>query len=167
MSFVRQIVRISTAFLCVVAFVGTISGTATAYTTFRIVNALPDVTLCVTPYGGRTANGTPLVQWTCTWDPSQDWRYVETSWGDLIVNNKSGRCLTPSGGGVDNGTYLTLWDCDSNKASQKWGLDNSAILENLNSGKYITPYGGGSASGTRLTLWSWTGSVYQHWFDYY
>ena len=149
--------------LSAVSLVGAISETASTYATFDISNGVPDVPLCVTPYGGGTANGTRLVQWRCNGDWSQDWHYVTTDYGKLIVNNKSGRCITPFGGSANNGTYLTLWTCDSLEISQKWGLGNYGYLKNLHSEKYITPYGGGFGSGTDLTLWSWIGNGTQDW----
>lgn len=163
MRILRTMAKTAVAFLSAAALVGTAPGPANALTTFQIANIASDTPMCVTPYGGGTANGTLLVQWACNDNLSQDWSFTATSYGNLVVNKKSGRCITPYGGSTGNGAYLTLWDCDSNDTSQKWRTDSIGNLENLHSGKYIAASGGGSQSGTQLTLWSYVYSDYNLW----
>lgn len=111
--------------------------------------------LCATPYGGGTANGTLVTQWSCNGDAAQNWYWS----GSEIVNDQSGRCLTPYGGSLGNGTYLTLWDCNGSP-SQQWHRSVTTADLAVSAGgstAYITSYGGSRSNGAYLTLWSASG----------
>ncbi|MBT2401214.1 RICIN domain-containing protein [Streptomyces sp. ISL-100] len=106
--------------------------------------------VCATPQGDATANGTPITVWPCTGAESQRWRYEN----GLIVHRASGKCITPEGNGASvNGALLTLWTC--NPASDVQRFSPSADGSAVNAyGKAITPKGNSFASGVWLTLWT-------------
>ncbi|MGT2532081.1 RICIN domain-containing protein [Streptomyces nojiriensis] len=65
--------------------------------------------MCVDAAGGGTANGTPIVLWTCaTGAFNQQW--LPTAAG-VFYNPTSNRCLDVPHGRTDNGTQLELYDC--------------------------------------------------------
>lgn len=119
--------------------------------------------VCLTPYGGGTSNGTYIVAWQCNGDASQQWEW----YGYLIKNKKSGKCLAPEGGKPHvNGTQLTLWTCSS--SSDKFDLQSFIQRNNPSSimtgfGKCIAPYGGSLGNGTNITLWTCDGGSSQVW----
>ncbi|MFF6778059.1 ricin-type beta-trefoil lectin domain protein [Streptomyces sp. NPDC012637] len=114
-------------------------------TNFHVVGSV-----CATPQGNGTANGTPITVWTCTGSDVQRWKYEN----GLIVHKASGKCITPEGNGANtNGALLTLWTC--NPASDVQRFSPSADGSAVNAyGKAITPKGNSLNNGVWLTLWT-------------
>ncbi|WP_330335842.1 RICIN domain-containing protein [Streptomyces sp. NBC_00557] len=130
------------------------SGTASATPDDGILaNTAGVVTLCATPQGNSTANGTIVTTWSCTGSSLQRWSYD----GTYIKNIASGKCLTPSGNhSGTNGTVLTLWTC-TNDTSQRFVIDysnNHTVIFTQFGGKCITNQGDSMGYGVYLTLWT-------------
>ncbi|MGW7056021.1 RICIN domain-containing protein [Streptomyces sp. NPDC054888] len=113
-------------------------------------------TLCATPQGNSTANGTIVTTWSCTGHDLQQWTY-RSGW---IYHEVSGKCLTPQGNASStNGAVLTLWTCDwSYNSSQKFVVKTAYPMKVYTwyGGKCITNKGNSMASGVYLTLWTCT-----------
>jgi hypothetical protein len=124
----------------------------------------PWITVCATPYGGHTVNGTYLTLWSCNGDDSQAWKWISTSQGREIYNSASGKCLTPSGGrsGTD-GTQLTLWTCGVDTAQLFVADLTQGTVYTKYGNECITNYGGSFTDGTNLVLWGCNGSSAQKW----
>ncbi|MFE1909095.1 RICIN domain-containing protein [Streptomyces gardneri] len=106
--------------------------------------------VCATPQGNGTANGTPITVWTCTGADAQRWKYEN----GLIVHKTSGKCITPEANGANtNGALLTLWTCNPSSDVQRFSpsADGSAVNAY---GKAITPKGNSFGNGVWLTLWT-------------
>lgn len=127
------------------------SGTASATPIDGVLINDPNaITLCATPKGGSTANGTIVTTWDCNGSSIQRWSYIN----GYLKNLTSGKCLTPSGGNSGtNGTELTLWTCN-NDSSQRFVEDNDGSMYTQYGGKCITNKGGSMTRGVYLTLWT-------------
>ncbi|MFJ3255980.1 RICIN domain-containing protein [Streptomyces sp. NPDC086771] len=114
--------------------------------------------VCATPAGENTANGTVVTVYHCTGAASQRWAFVD----GRLVHKASGKCLTPRGDaeGTD-GTVLTLWTCSPSALSQLFYRDGATITNRL--GKAITPKGDSLADGVWLTLWTNNRANVQEW----
>lgn len=114
--------------------------------------------VCATPAGESTANGTVVTVYHCTGAASQRWAFVD----GRLVHKASGKCLTPRGDaeGTD-GTVLTLWTCSPSALSQLFYRDGATITNRL--GKAITPKGDSLADGVWLTLWTNNRANVQEW----
>ncbi|MBL0885169.1 glycosyl hydrolase family 95 catalytic domain-containing protein [Myceligenerans indicum] len=71
--------------------------------------------LCLDASGGSSANGTPVILWTCSGSANQQW----TLNADGSITGVGGKCLDVPGGSSNPGTELELWTCNSSLA-QKW-----------------------------------------------
>jgi hypothetical protein len=110
---------------------------------------------CVNDLKDSSANGTPVVLWSCNGSGPQDWTYTK----DKLVHN--GRCLTdPSSGGA--GTRLILNGCSSAK---------NDLWVHKSSGEYILAAQAGKlcltapakSNGTQLTVTACKTTVGQRW----
>lgn len=107
--------------------------------------------VCATPQGNSTADGTPVTVWNCNGSSLQRWTHRSDG---RLVHRDSGKCLTPKGDASGtNGTVLTLWTCNSSAPSQVFDAAGNT-LTTRSGGKAITNKGGSFAKGTWLTLWT-------------
>jgi hypothetical protein len=67
--------------------------------------------LCLTVKNGLSANGTDIIQSTCTGSSSQKWREVRVDGSYVKIQSAIGSCLHQHGGILDNGGRITLWEC--------------------------------------------------------
>ena len=67
---------------------------------------------CLNVAGGGNANGTPVIQFTCTTTgaPNERWKFVQTGIGYQIVSQTGGKCLNVAGG-VGVGNSLIQYTC--------------------------------------------------------
>ena len=71
---------------------------------------------CLDASGNGTANGTPVIIWTCHGGTNQKWNRN----GDgTITNVQSGLCLEVSGSATANGALVQLWSCTGG-TNQRW-----------------------------------------------
>ncbi|WP_410639129.1 ricin-type beta-trefoil lectin domain protein [Amycolatopsis sp. lyj-346] len=75
-------------------------------------------TKCLDASGQGTADGTPVIIWTCSGQANQQWNVNADG---TITGVQSGRCLDATGQGTASGTRLVLWSCHG-QANQKWVL---------------------------------------------
>lgn len=147
--------RISAVLIALLAMLGLNAGSAQAITYNQLANNyyVGAGSLCATPKGNSTANGTIITTWSCTGSDLQQWTYQ----GQYIVHEASGKCLTPQGNASSsNGAVLTLWTCDWSYGSpQRFVVANyPARVYTTWGAKCITNYGGSMANGVYLTLWT-------------
>jgi alpha-galactosidase len=101
---------------------------------------------CVDDSGSGTADGNPVILYTCTGNANQRW----TLPGDGTVRTL-GKCLDAPG--TTAGTATDLRTC-SGSSAQQWSYQQNGNLKNAASGLCLDVNGGGSADGTKLILWS-------------
>jgi len=73
---------------------------------------------CLDASGQGTADGTPVIIWSCSGQANQQWTVNADG---TITGTQSGRCLDANGQGTAAGTKLILWTCNG-QANQKWTL---------------------------------------------
>ena len=128
---------------------------------------------CMEVYGGATANGSKVDQWTCNRTSHQKWTFIAV--GDfnvrwLAVNVKSGRCLDTTNNHAD-GVQMTIWSCSSSNANQlfyrfatdstgyrwtlrpQWGTTKCVEVyhSSLLNGAIVDHY---ACNGTQTQVWS-------------
>jgi hypothetical protein len=70
---------------------------------------------CLDALGGNSANGTPVILWSCHRGDNQLWEITNNR--ELLgIGNK---CLDVSGGGSANGSPIILWTCHGGP-NQRW-----------------------------------------------
>ena len=121
---------------------------------------------CLTVKGSANTNGTEVVQSTCTsGNPAQRWRFVSTTGGHNIINERSGRCLDIRAVSTANGAAAHIWDCWGG-ANQAFTIRNSTVgpaLVAAHSGKCLDVSGGSMASGANVIQWDCHGGLNQSW----
>ncbi|HLL65752.1 MAG TPA: RICIN domain-containing protein [Micromonosporaceae bacterium] len=74
---------------------------------------------CLTPLGGQTTAGTPIVQTTCNGTAAQRWTFTVLSGVTYHIKTSAGTCI----GAKDNATgnaSLVLAACSTTQPSQRW-----------------------------------------------
>jgi cytochrome c len=107
---------------------------------------------CVDVNGGSSADGTPLVIWTCSGGANQQW----TREGNTL--RSLGKCMTAAG--TADGSAVQLSTCNGS-AAQNWATGANGSL--TNAGKCLDANGAGTADGTRLIVWTCHGGTNQRW----
>jgi len=130
-------------------FVGAGVGTPGEVTSGPITSASGK---CVDVNGGSSADGTPLVIWTCNSGTNQQWTREGSTLRSL------GKCMTASG--TSDGSTVALSTCNGG-AGQTWTTGSNGSL--VNAGKCLDANGAGTADGTRLILWTCHGGTNQRW----
>jgi hypothetical protein len=128
--------------------------------------------LCMGVEGGRTSNGSRVLQWNCNGAPDQLWN-VDFSGSDRQVVNylrspsNQYACLGVSGGSTAQGAQLVVWQCDGSR-NQKWSAQGSSacgghILVNQGSGQLISVEGGSTSNGAPVIQWPHGSTPDQTW----
>ncbi|MEU3294363.1 RICIN domain-containing protein [Streptomyces longwoodensis] len=124
---------------------------------------------CVDASGGGTANGTPLIQWSCgDHQTNQQWQFSATDSGYYRITNRNsaanGQVIDVPGDPSANGTALTTWGWNGG-ANQQWMPvlegDNRYHLVSRSSGKCLDVTGASTADGTALDQWTCNGGSNQ------
>jgi cytochrome c len=110
---------------------------------------------CLDVQGGSSADGTPVILWSCHGRENQRW---EVSNG--AIKGNGGKCLDVKGGVAADGTSVILWPCHGGE-NQRWEVINGAIKGI--GGKCLDVKGGGAADGSSIILWSCHGKENQRW----
>jgi hypothetical protein len=126
--------------------------------------------LCANVDGNKTANGTPVIDYSCNDAPNERWTYASTQFYGLGTDNGKSTCLTASG--LTVGSLVTLSACVKAEVTQEWEIFNGAIL-GYPSANWITlaPAGlcldssGGPSvgGGTQFVLNKCTSAPSQNW----
>ena len=103
---------------------------------------------CMDDSGSGTADGNPILLYTCTGNPNQRW----TVNADGTVRTE-GKCLSALNGGTAAGTSVVLSTCNGS-SGQTWTYRQNGNLVDTASGLCLDVYGGGSTSGTKLDTWT-------------
>jgi hypothetical protein len=70
---------------------------------------------CLDVSGGGSADGTPIIFWSCHGGDNQKWAVVPSG----LIRSINGKCLDVSGGVSANGTPIILWSCHGGE-NQNW-----------------------------------------------
>ncbi|MFD9444677.1 RICIN domain-containing protein [Streptomyces sp. NPDC060006] len=121
---------------------------------------------CMAVPNNSGANGTELVQWTCTGNSDQVWTPVAVPGGDgnriKLVNFNSDKCLAIGGSSTEAGAKAIQWECTGND-DQIWIRDSALRLRNLNSDLCLAVPNSSQANGTKLIQWTCTLGLDQQW----
>ena len=84
--------------------------------------------LCVTVEGGNTAPGTPVIAYSCSGGPEDQWQFINGQFQGIGTANGVSTCLDVQGGVVAAGALVVLNTCDG-AASQQWaaGLEATSV----------------------------------------
>ncbi|MFG1807585.1 RICIN domain-containing protein [Streptomyces sp. NPDC049040] len=123
---------------------------------------------CVDASGAGTANGTPLLQWTCGGQANQQWQFSPTDSGYYTITNRNSAADNqviddPASSGAD-GTALDTWTRDGG-ANQQWQpvaqSDGRYHFVSRASGKCLDITGASAADGTLVEQWACNGGSNQ------
>ncbi|HET9170950.1 MAG TPA: RICIN domain-containing protein [Actinospica sp.] len=112
--------------------------------------------LCVDDSSASTANGNPIIVYTCSGSANQQWT-VESD-GTLRTE---GKCMDITGAAYTNGTKIELYTCSAS-ANQLWQAQSNGELVNPKSGMCLDDAGAGG-SGTQLILYTCSDAANQQW----
>jgi len=82
--------------------------------------------LCAVVQGGSTAWGTPVIAYSCSGGPEDQWEYVNGQIQGIGTANGVSMCLDVYGAGTTPGTPVDLWPCNG-EPSQQWEILNSLV----------------------------------------
>jgi hypothetical protein len=81
--------------------------------------------LCVVVEGANTANGTPVIAYSCSGGPEDQWEFINGQFQGIGTANGKSMCLDVKGNGTTPGTLVDLWPCNGQQ-NQQWGIGNAA-----------------------------------------
>ncbi|MFG2358320.1 ricin-type beta-trefoil lectin domain protein [Streptomyces sp. NPDC048521] len=118
--------------------------------------------LCLENSNGSTADGNPLIIWTCNnGDVGQKWKVpADVAGPSGRIAGYNGKCAEVTGGATADGTAIQLNTCGTGSA-QSWTAASDGTLRAL--GKCMTAAGGATADGTQVQLSTCTGASSQKW----
>jgi hypothetical protein len=111
---------------------------------------------CVNDASDSSANGTPIVLWSCNGQGPQDWTYTK----DKLVHN--GRCLTDAGSGAA-GTKLILNACSPGQNDLWVHHSNGEYVITIPGGQLCLTAPAGAKKGTQLVGARCANTKSQHW----
>lgn len=125
---------------------------------FQIVNQSSG--LCMDINGGVMADGTDVIQWTCSGANGQKWSY--DSGTGLIRSLQDPRFCLDNGGYYDDGADIQIWTCNGN-ANQRFTLDEATgtISVRTNSAQVVDA--DGTTAGNDIITYSDSGGANQRW----
>jgi len=98
--------------------------TAAAAGTFTLTSVFSHK--CLSPLGGATAAGTPVVQVTCAGSAAERWTFAPISGVTYQIRTAAGTCVGAQGGSTANYTDLALSTCSTADLSQRWTTNRLA-----------------------------------------
>ena len=129
---------------------------------YNVVNS--DSGLCMDASGWGTANGTPVIQYSCgAGNANQEWQFQPTANGyyQIMNRNAQGSVIDVTGIATGNGAPLQLW-ASWNGPNQQWmpvPLGNGSYkLVSLNSGRCLDVPGASTANAVQFQQWDCNGS---------
>jgi Ricin-type beta-trefoil lectin domain len=123
--------------------------------------------LCVAVNGGDTANGTPVIAYSCSGWFDEQWNYTYGQFQGIgSTGTNAGTCLSTTRA-TTPGTPVQLWACDNNVDQQRLiengterGLPTSTLIVGVQSGYCLDSSPG---SGKQLVINPCTGVASQNW----
>jgi hypothetical protein len=114
--------------------------------------------LCVAVENSDTANGTPVIAYSCSGGPNDRWNYINGQFQGIGTDAESSMCLDVKGQGTASGTLVDLWPCNGQQ-NQQWEIINGSLI-GVQSGKCLDSSGGPSVGGgTQLVINTCNGSA--------
>ena len=141
-----------------VVYAPVLSTAAPAPRPVRIVNQASG--LCVDAYQGNMADGTGVVQWSCTGGVNQLWSYDDTT-GMIRSMDDPHFCLD-NGGSYADGATLIIWTCSGNY-NQRFTFDPATGTIAVCSDPIEVIDGVGGTPGTGLQTLTSSGGGDQSW----
>jgi mannan endo-1,4-beta-mannosidase len=148
---------------------------ALASGTYKIINRLSG--LALDAYGGGTANGTLVDQWSYGGGANQQWAVTSLGNGQYeIVNVNANLALDVPGSG-GSGAFVDLWSYGGGN-NQKWVITPVGgsyyscykIVPAYNTNLALEDYGGSTANydpstnNGRIDVYTWNGNANQEWY---
>lgn len=127
--------------------------------------------VCAAVEGSKTANGTPVIAYSCSGAANYRWNYVAGQFLGIGTANGVSMCLDVKGNGTTPGTLVQLYACNGG-LNQQWemvngtffGLPASTVILGLGSALCLDSSGGpSSGGGTQLVMNKCTGGASQNW----
>jgi alpha-glucosidase len=101
--------------------------------------------LCAAVEGGDTANGTPVLAYSCSGSFGQQWNYVNGQLQGIGTANGESMCLDVQGNSGVSGTLVDLYQCNGGLNQQWWILP---VIAGPNKGHAVVmAFGGGVGPG--------------------
>ncbi|WP_405015285.1 RICIN domain-containing protein [Kitasatospora sp. NBC_01539] len=131
---------------------------------YRLVNA--NSGKCVDASGAGTANGTPILQWSCgNGQANQQWQFSATDSGYYVITNRNAagnqQVVDLPNSSTADGTKLTTWARNSG-ANQQWQpvrqSDGAYHFVSRSSGKCLDIPGASTADGALVQQWTCNGT---------
>jgi len=128
---------------------------------------------CMSLAGNNGTNGTGIVQWTCSSNPSpgdgQVFTMVPNKSNSVYFHleiNSSSKCVDVTGGQTGNGVWLQEWDCNS-APQQEWDLipvvGEWNAFQAKHSGRCMDVILGSLQNNQRVQQWDCTWVPQQQW----
>jgi hypothetical protein len=126
--------------------------------------------VCAAVEGGDTANGSPVLAYSCSVAFDQQWNYVEGQFYGLGTANGVGKCLNVKGAATEPGTLVDLYDCTGGQ-NQQWkiingadiGLPASTLIRSNQTDLCLDSAGPSVGGGKELVMHECTGATSQNW----
>jgi hypothetical protein len=128
--------------------------------------------LCAVVQGGNTAPGTPVIAYSCSGGPEDQWNYVAGQLQGIGTANGKATCLDLQAGGTAPGTLVVLNACNGAQ-TQQWqmlagqsdGLPASTLINAYSGSGTCMDISGGPpvGGGTQLVVNTCTGVPSQNW----
>jgi hypothetical protein len=117
---------------------------------------------CLANDGDSSANGTPVIMWTCNGNPGGT--YFARS-GNLIESG-AGNCLDDLGQSKVQGTQVRLEKCSSTDPAQQWVAFGTHQFKNPGSGLCLDDSRGSATNGTKVDVYGCktSGMSNQEWY---
>jgi hypothetical protein len=126
--------------------------------------------LCVADEAGRTANGTPVIAYSCSGAFNDEWNFSGGQIQGIGTENGTSKCLTGASSYSDAGTLVTLSTCMAKgTASQNWWVvrytdSSNGVIVGYPSGLCLDSAGGPNVGGgTQLVVNKCNGATSQNW----
>jgi hypothetical protein len=124
--------------------------------------------LCVADEAGDTANGTPVIAYSCSGAFNDEWNVVGGEIRGIGTANGTSKCLTGASYFSEAGTPVTLSTCNGSLDQNWWVLSNtetsSGQIMGYPSGLCLDSSGGPSVGGgTQLVVNECSGGGSQNW----
>ena len=118
--------------------------------------------MCATVQNASTANGTPIVVYSCSPGPDKQWTYSEGQFLGIGTANGTSMCLDVKDNGTTPGTTVDLWPCNGQQ-NQQWQLGNGGIV-GKQSGLCLDSAGGPTVDNAiQLVMNLCNGTTSQNW----
>ncbi|GAA0685635.1 ricin-type beta-trefoil lectin domain protein [Kitasatospora atroaurantiaca] len=133
--------------------------------TYKLVNARSGMLLDA--FGGATADGTPIIQWSANGGANQQWTLARNSAGYYTITGlASGKVLDVPNATTSPGTQLKLWTANGD-ANQQWlvapAANGTYTIEARSNGYKAEVVGASTSQGAAVDQWPTNGGGNQQW----